>query len=564
MSTKTLSMLIAVLVLGLCASQAAGQVAPPLPTPPPGEIWVYPQGVFPNDLYSVWLAVNGTPYLADLPFPLYGVPDSEPGARPVFVGQPDPTRNWTVVLKARQLKRMGEGRYVEGPFTAFNFGLAAGTQMTDRAPLPPINYLLATDQGRFSTGFGEVVLYRPVEIRGELTPRGEEQFFRYTPNFDPAANPDTNPVFQAPWLPDTYPRGSEYDPELGYGVRSTKSVVYGGLLAFHVFFNRVDMSVSDCLLYGQYGTGIRINNPPSRSLISNVDIKHTYHYHMAGGRKNAVGMFTWAIDIEAIRGNGGKHLIEACVIDQSPTWQEYYFAAYPSHRRYYVEWFPGGHGVFVYNLTKVDPDDFIRIEDSTITNCGSNCIVHYVSNADLRIANCTVDGGYFTYTPTPHSPFDDWRGNCILVGLLSADQWNKSPVVEILHNRLIARGLDAWGACLSGCGNGEVTVADNTITCASASDAGYAGGVELSEGLVVGSNGNIVSRNTIQGTGGWAISVNAFDLPCERNSFIDNDLACFFAQEAGAVFFGPEANYNFFSGDPGAGIIDLGTGNVVE
>ena len=63
------------------------------------------------------------------------------------------------------------------------------------------------------------------------------------------------------------------------------------------------MSVSDCLLYGQYGIGIRINNPPSRTLISNVDIRHTYHYHMAGGRKNAVGMFTWAIDIEAILGN---------------------------------------------------------------------------------------------------------------------------------------------------------------------------------------------------------------------------------------------------------------------
>ena len=59
----------------------------------------------------------------------------------------------------------GEGRYSEGEFTAFNFGLAAGTQIIDRAPVPPINYLLATDQGRFSTGFGEVVLYRPVEIR---------------------------------------------------------------------------------------------------------------------------------------------------------------------------------------------------------------------------------------------------------------------------------------------------------------------------------------------------------------------------------------------------------------
>ena len=132
-----------------------------------------------------------------------------------------------------------------------------------------------------------------------------------------------------------------------YGVSSTKSLVYGGLMAFHLFFNRVDMSVSDCLLYGQYGTGIRINNSPSHTLISNVAVQHTHPSHMAGGRKNAVGMFTWAIDIEAIRGNGGKHLITGCVIDQSPTWQEYYFAANRSHPRYYVDWFPGSHAVFV-------------------------------------------------------------------------------------------------------------------------------------------------------------------------------------------------------------------------
>ena len=345
---------------------------------------------------------------------------------------------------------------------------------------------------------------------------------------------------------------------------STKSVVYGGLVAFHVFFNSVDMSVSDCLLYGQYGTGIRINNPPSRTLISNVDVQHTYHYHLASGRKNAVGMCTWAIDIEAIRGAGGKHLIEGCLIDQSPTWQEYYFAANPSHRRYYVEWFPGGHAVFVYNLSKVSPDDFVRIEHSTITNCGSNCIVYYSSATDLRIANCTVDGGYFRYTPTPHSPFDDWRGNCILVGEPSIDPSNRPPVVEILHNELVARGLNAWGARLFGYGNGEVMIADNTITCASASDAGYAGGIELGEGSGGGFNRNTVARNTIQGMGGWAIYVGAFHLPCEENAFLDNNLAGFFAQEAGAVFFGPEANYNYFRGDVGAGIIDFGTGNVIE
>ena len=138
------------------AGLAAGEEAPRSPAPPPGEIWVYPQGVFPDDFYSVWLAVNGTPYVGRSARPRYGVPDNEPGTRPVFVGPPDPTRNWTVVLKARRLDRSGEGRYVEGEFTAFNFGLAAGTQIIDQAPVPPIAYLLATDEGRFSTGFGEV------------------------------------------------------------------------------------------------------------------------------------------------------------------------------------------------------------------------------------------------------------------------------------------------------------------------------------------------------------------------------------------------------------------------
>ena len=144
---------------------------------------------------------------------------------------------------------------------------------------------------------------------------------------------------------------------------------------------------------------------------------------------------------------------------------------------------------------------------------------------------------------------------------------DQSQIADVQPARPTARNqpdCDACGVRLVGCGNGEATVADNTITCASASYAGYAGGVELTEGFVIGSNRNTISRNTIQGTGGWAIEVETFDLPSEGNSFIDNILARFFAQEAGAVFFGPQANYNFFSGDVGAGIIDLGIGNVVE
>ena len=41
-------------------------------------------------------------------------------------------------------------------------------------------------------------------------------------------------------------------------------------------------------------------------------------------------------------------------------------------------------------------------------------------------------------------------------------------------------------------------------------------------------------------------------------------LARFTAQEASAVFFGPQAKYNFLSGGVEAGIIDLGTGNVAQ
>jgi len=557
-----LGMLIAVLALAAVAGLAVAQDTAMSPAPPPGEIWVYPQGMFPNDFYALWLAVNGAPYASgDLPHPFPSVPDNDPAARPVFVAQPT-DGNWTVMLKARRLDKVGDGRYAEGPFTAFNLGLAAGTEIINNDPVPPVNYLLATDQKRFSTGFGDVVLRRPVEIRGEVTPDGEERFFAYIPNFDPAASPDTNPAFDAKWLPESYPRGSEYEPGVGYGVRSTKSVVYGGWAAFHVRPYNVDLSVRDCLLYGQYGSGIRIDYAPSQTLISNVEVRHTYHLHQLGA-DNTIGMLTWAIVMQSSPSRGGKHLIEGCVIDQSPTWQEYYFQAHLSQHRYSIGYFPGGHAVYVYNLSKESPADFVRIEGSMFANCGSNCVVYDRSNVDLRIANCLIDGGYFPCPPMKDSPFDDWRGNCIVVVLPFVDPWNKSPVIEIVQNQLFARGLDAWGARLSGCGNGEVTVADNRITCAAAGP-GYAGGVQLKPSAGIGSNQNTISRNVIEGASGWAISVDAFDVPCERNSFVDNDLARFSAQEAGAVFFGPQANYNFFSGNAGAGIIDLGIGNVVE
>jgi hypothetical protein len=120
------------------------------------------------------------------------------------------------------------------------------------------------------------------------------------------------------------------------------------------------------------------------------------------------------------------------------------------------------------------------------------------------------------------------------------------------------------GVKLDGCGNGEVTVADNQITCASESALGYAGGVGLSPSSGVGCNRNLISGNTIQGTGGWALSIDTSDVPCESNVFIDNDLSSFSPQEAGAVFFGPQANDNVLSGSDGATVIDEGTGNVVE
>ncbi len=560
-TTKMLAVLIAAVALTAVAGLAVAQERP---APPPGEIWVYPQGVFPNDFYALWLAVNGAPYASgDLPFPYHGVPDNEPGARPVFFGKTTDA-NWTVVLKARRLVKTADGGYAEGPFTAFNLGLAAGTEITNKDLVPPVMYMLATDQKRFSTGFGEISVRRPVEIVGEPTPDGQGQFFGYTPNFNPAASPDTNPYLDAKWLPDDYSTGSEYDPDLGYGVWSTKSVVYGGYPAFHVRPVNVDLAVSDCLLYGQYASGIMINNGPNRTLVSNVDIRHTYHCHQPVLGIGGIGMLTWAINIQRQLGGGGKHLIEGCMIDQRPTWQEYYFEANRFQQRYSIGYTRGSHAVTLYALSKESPSDFVRIENSMFTNCGSNCVVYHGSSVDLSIANCVIDGGYFPYTPTKDSPFPDWRGNCIIVMFPLVDGWNKFPVIEIVGNQLTARGWDAWGARLYGCAHGEVTVEDNTITCASASPAGYAGGVQLYPSAGIGSNENTIAHNVIEGTGGWAISVDAFATPCERNVFIDNDLAGFSAQEAGAVFFGPLANDNLFVGDVGDGIIDLGTGNVVE
>jgi hypothetical protein len=538
---KMLAVLVAAAVLAAGTGLAVGQESPMLPAPPPGEIWVYPQGVFPDDFYSLWLAVNGAPYAAgDLPYPYPSVPDSQPGARPVFFGQTTDA-NWTVVLKAHRLDQTADGGYAEGPFTAFNLGLAAGTEVINSDPVPPVAYMLATDKKRFSTGFGDVSVRRPVEIVGELTPDGEEEFFAYTPNFDPAASPDTNPAFDAKWLPDDYPLGSEYDPDLGYGVRSTKSVVYGGFPAFHVrqvYVN--ELSVSDCLLYGQYNSGIRIDYAPSQTLISNVDIRHTYH-SLGVYSGSTLGMFTYGIVLQSFPSGGGKHLIEGCTIDQSPTWQEYYFRAHPSQHRYTVGSVPGGHAVYLYNLSKQSPGDFVRIENSMLANCGSNCVVYDTSNVDLSIANCVIDGGYFPCPANKYSVLPDWRGNCIIVLSPFVDSWNKSPAIEIVDNDLTARGWSAWGARLFGCGNGEVTVEDNGITCAGAAP-GYAGGVQLYSSAGVGSNGNTIARNVIEGTGGWAISVDGFDAPCERNCFIDNDLAGFSTE--------------------GKGIIDLGTGNV--
>ncbi len=550
-------------VVFLAGGIAAGQDSLFVPAPPRGEVWVYPRGVFPDDFYSLWLAVNGVPYASgDLPYPLYGIPDSDPASRPVFIGESPPGGIWTVVLKARRLDPVGDGSCIEGAFTAFNLGLAAGIEITKDDPIPPVNYLLAVDSKRFSTGFGDVIVRRSVEIRGETVPKGQEAFFGYTPNFDPAANPDTNPEFDTDWLPADYPRGSEYETGHGYGIWSTKSAVYGGYPAFHVYTVNVDLSLSDCLLYGQYGSAIRINNGPNCTVVSNVDIRHTYHCLKLRGKKG-IGVFSWAINMEKILGGGGKHLIDGCRIDQSPTWQEYYFGANPKQQRYKIEPMPGGHAVTLYSFSKEDPDDFFRLENSILTNCGSHCVVYQQSNLDFRIANCLIDGGYFPITPTNQSGFPDWWGSCIGVLLPSVDPWNNPPDIEILQNRLFARGCSAWGVSLFGCGNGEVLVGDNEITCDSVSPAGYAGGVQLTPSDGVGSNGNVIVNNVIEGTGGWAISVDAYDFPCEENSFVGNDLAGFSTPEAGSVFFGPQANYNLFIGDVGAGVVDLGTGNVI-
>ena len=174
-----------------------------------------------------------------------------------------------------------------------------------------------------------------------------------------------------------------------------------------------------------------------------------------------------------------------------------------------------------------------------------------------------IDGGYFPISLTKDSVFPDWRGNCINVSLPSVDAWGSSPVIRIQDNDLVARAWSAWGVRLFGCGNGEVTVANNKIMCASTSPMGYAGGVQLTTLDGIGSNRNLIAGNTIQGTGGWAIDVDAFDVPCEANVFVGNDLTDFSAQEAGAVFLGPQANDNFLAGGVGAGVIDEGTGNTV-
>jgi hypothetical protein len=175
-----------------------------------------------------------------------------------------------------------------------------------------------------------------------------------------------------------------------------------------------------------------------------------------------------------------------------------------------------------------------------------------------------IDGGYFPYTPTSDSGFADWRGTCLTVVEPWVEGSDARPVIEIRDNRFVARGWSAWGARLLGCGDGEVTLEANKITCASASPAGYAGGVLLRPSAGIGCNENTIAHNKIEGTGGWAISVDAFDVPCEGNVFIDNGLTDFSAQEAGAVFFGPYAQDNYLSGSGDVGVMDLGTGNIVE
>ena len=230
-----------------------------------------------------------------------------------------------------------------------------------------------------------------------------------------------------------------------------------------------------------------------------MDIRHTYHV-LKLGEQNGIGMLTWAIYIQSFTGKGGKHRIEGCTIDEGLTWQEHYFGAIPKQQRYKIEPMPGGHAVYVEGLSKEDPDDFVRIENCAMRNCGSNCVVYNSANVDLLITNCLVDGGYFPITPTNQSGFLDWRGNCIIVVVPSLDPWNNPPAIDILGNWLIARGWSAWGVRLFGCGNGEVTVEDNTITCASASPAGDAGGVQLCPSGGIGSNGNLIAGNAIEET----------------------------------------------------------------
>jgi hypothetical protein len=321
--------------------------------------------------------------------------------------------------------------------------------------------------------------------------------------------------------------------------------------------------VSDCLLYGQYGTGIIDFNGPNDLRVQNVDIRHTYHCHQLGD-KNNVTMLTWAINMQNVVGGGGKRTIERCSIDQSPTWQEYYFAGNPKQGRYFIGSIPGSHGITMWGQEKASPDDYVRIADCTIINCGSNCVVFDTSNVNLTITNCAIDGGYFAIPVSKTSRLPDWRGNCIIVDLPSVDAWGQPPVVQIEQNELTARGWDGWGVKLDGCPNGEVTVADNLIIC-QAAQPGYAGGVKLQPYWTEGSNGNAILRNTIRGTGSWAISVNAPSLiPCVGNSFIDNNLSDFAAPQPEVVFFGPVAQDNTLSGSGDVGVLDLGTGNVVE
>jgi hypothetical protein len=561
-TTNMLKTLIAAAAFAAAIGLPARRAVAMPPAPLPGEIWVYPTGVFPDDFYALWLAVNGVPYAAgDLPYPYHAVPDPDPAARPVFVGKAQDGHNWTVVLKAHRLEKTATG-YTDGPCTAFNLGLAAGTQLIKKDPVPPVMYMLTTDEDRFSTGFGELMLRRSVEIRGEMTPSGEEQFFVYTPNFNPLTNPETNPAFDAKWLPADYPRGSEYAGNDAYGVRSDRSVVYGGLDGFHVFLANVNLSVSDCLLYGQYAGAVDNRTGPNDVQLRNVDIRHTYHGHGMRDGKN-ISMEAYAIVFKNVAGSGGKRVVEGCSIDQSPTWQEYYFQANPNQYAYRVQACPEGHAILIWGQEKAAEDDFVRIEDCRITNCGKQCVIHEYSSVDLHLANCTIDGGYFPVPAHKDAGLADWWGTCVAIIGPTVDLWGRSPVIEVVQNDLIARGLNGWGALLLGCGNGEVTIADNRIICAAARP-GYAAGIWLYPLAGVGSNGNMIRDNKIEGTGGWAINVDAYSAPCVGNSFVNNNLSDFIAPQPEVVFFGPYAQDNYLSGSGDVGVMDLGTGNIVE